>query len=74
VALTENALPDLAAFAERLSELHVDRERVAAVTRALAPYAASLGKGGALATAVDGGLGNSGAATGKPSFWKRLLG
>jgi hypothetical protein len=44
VALTEGALPDLPAFAKRVSELGVERERVAALTRALAPYAASLAR------------------------------
>jgi len=74
VALTESALPDLPAFAQRLGELGVDRERIAALTRALAPYASSLGKAGGVPTAVNDASGSSLAATAKPSFWKRLLG
>jgi len=70
IALTENAFPDLPAFAERLVELGVERKRVAALTRALMPYAASLGKAGVAATAADAEH-HDGA---KPSFWKRLLG
>jgi len=72
VALTENALPDLPAFADRLLELGVERARVAALTRALSPYAASLGKAGAAAPALDTDASDVAAA--KPSFWKRLLG
>jgi len=72
IALTENALPDLPAFADRLLELGVERARVAALTRSLAPYAASIGKAGAAAPTPDAA--EPGVVTGKPSFWKRLLG
>lgn len=68
VALNEHAFPDLPAFAERLVELGVERKRVAALTRALMPYAASLNKAGVAATEAEPADGS------KPSFWKRLLG
>lgn len=70
IALTENAFADLPSFAERLVALGVERKRVAALTRALMPYAASLGKAGVAATAADA----EPADGAKPSFWKRLLG
>jgi len=75
VALTEGALPDLKSFAERLLAHGVERERVGALTRALGPYAASLGRGDAPgASAYGGDAPDDGAPEGKPSFWKRLLG
>lgn len=70
IALTENAIPDLPALADRLVELGVERKRVAALTRALMPYAASLGKAGVAAAAPDADHPDGA----KPSFWKRLLG
>jgi hypothetical protein len=70
IALTEHTLPDLPAFAERLLELGLERARVGGLVRALAPYAASIGRAGAADPAHDVGAGPSG----KPSFWKKLLG
>jgi len=67
VALTEGAVVDLPAFSQRLIDLELDRKRVSAITRALLPYAASLGKAGAAAAKHDD-------PNAKPSFWKRLLG
>ena len=70
IALTERAVPDLSHFAERLLELGLERGRVGALVRALAPYAASIGRAGAADPAHEAGAGPSD----KPSFWKRLLG
>jgi len=70
IALTEHTLPDLPAFADRLLELGLERGRVGGLVRALAPYAASIGRAGAADPAHETGAGPSGA----PSFWKRLLG
>jgi hypothetical protein len=70
VALTEGAVTDLPAFAERLLELGLERPRVGALVRALAPYAASIGRAGA----ADPALEAAAAPSNQPSFWKRLLG
>ncbi|MGC4094547.1 MAG: hypothetical protein QM756_42855 [Polyangiaceae bacterium] len=67
VALTEGAVADLGAFSQRLVELGLTRDRVGAVTRALLPYASSIGKAGAASAKVDD-------PNQRPSFWKRLLG
>ena len=67
VALTEGTVVGLPAFSQRLLELKLDQKRVGAITRALLPYAASLGKAGAAAAQY-------GDPNAKPSFWKRLLG
>lgn len=74
IALTEDALPDLPAFADRLLSLGLDRARIGALVRALAPYAASLGKAGALAPELEPGAPPPDGSGKKPSFWKRLLG
>jgi len=70
VALTEHSVADLPAFAERLLELGVERVRVGALVRALAPYAASIGRAGAADPAHEAAA--KPAQT--PSLWKRLLG
>jgi hypothetical protein len=70
VALTEHTVADLPAFADRLLELGLERPRVGALVRALAPYAASIGRAGAADPAHEATVEPSG----KPSFWKRLLG
>ncbi len=70
IALNEGAVADLPAFADRLLELGLERSRVGALVRALAPYAASIGRAGAAAPPHTDDAGPSG----KPSFWKRLLG
>lgn len=70
VALTEGAVADLPAFAERLLELGLERPRVGALVRALAPYAASIGRAGAAHPAHEAAAKPSD----KPSFWKKLLG
>ena len=70
VALTEHSVADLPAFAERLLELGVERVRVGALVRALAPYAASIGRAGAADPAHEAAVKPSQ----NPSFWKRLLG
>jgi hypothetical protein len=67
VALTEGAVVDLPAFSQRLLDLNLDRARVGAITRALLPYAASLGKAGAASAKLED-------PHAKPSFWQRLLG
>ncbi|MFZ5896023.1 MAG: VWA domain-containing protein [Myxococcota bacterium] len=72
VALTEGAVVDLPAFAERLLAVGLDRAKVGAITRALLPYAGSIGKAGAAAPAIAApGDAADGAAK---SFWKRLFG
>lgn len=70
VALTEHSVADLPAFAERLVELGLERARVGALVRALLPYAASIGRAGTAAPALEAAA----QASQKPSFWKRLLG
>lgn len=46
VALTEGLLPDVDAVARQLTGMGLERERVAAVVRAVTPYAATLAKDG----------------------------
>jgi hypothetical protein len=70
VALTEHAVADLPAFAERLLELGLERPRVGGLVRALAPYAASIGRAGAADPAHEAAAKSSE----KPSFWKKLIG
>jgi hypothetical protein len=71
IALGEGAVPDLPAYAERLVELGLPRARVGGLVRALAPYAASIGRAGEAAPVLDS---STNEPSGKPSFWKRLLG
>jgi hypothetical protein len=71
IALSEGAVKDLAAYAERLLELGLPRPRVGRLVRALAPYAASIGRAGEAAPELESA---SNAPSGKPSFWKRVLG
>jgi hypothetical protein len=68
VALTEGAMPDLDAFASRVSAGGAPRERVAAVVRALTPYAELLGRAGVPNPTT--------APAGKApvSFWRKLIG
>lgn len=68
VALTENRLPDLPAFAECLKDHGVAGARIASLVRALGPYAATLGKAGVAAAVSDG------STTHETPFWKRLFG
>lgn len=70
IALTEHTVADLPAFADRLLELGLERPRVGALVRALAPYAATIGRAGAADPAHDA----TAKPSDKPSFWKRLLG
>ena len=70
VALTEDALPDLNAFADRLLGLGVERARVGALVRALTPYAASLGKAGTASPVLD----VAAEEAPKASLWKKLFG
>jgi hypothetical protein len=74
VALTEGAVRDLPEFSERLLTLGLDRAKVGAITRALVPYAASLGKAGAAAATFISEAPAASAGSDKPSFWKRLFG
>lgn len=53
VALREGALPDVGALAARLGERGWSRERIGGVVRALLPWAATLGRDGAPAPALD---------------------
>ncbi len=66
IALTENAVPELPALADRLLGRGLERARVGRIVRALAPYAASIGRAGAAEPPTDPGN--------APSFWKRLFG
>lgn len=70
IALSEGAVPDLPAFAERLIALGLDRAKVGAITRALVPYAASIDRAGAATPRTEA----DDATSPKPSFWKRLFG
>jgi hypothetical protein len=71
IALSEGAVSDLSTYAERLVALGLPRARVGGVVRALAPYAASIGRAGEAAAVLES---RSNEPSGKPSFWKRLLG
>ncbi len=71
IALTEHAVPDLPAFANRLIANGIGPERTGRIVRALMPYAASIGRAGGMTPEVDDG---DTAPSDKPSFWKRLLG
>jgi hypothetical protein len=68
IALGERAVPDVRAFAERIAQHGVEREQVARLVRALAPFGESLKRAGAAPTRTAGAEG------GKRSFWKKLLG
>jgi hypothetical protein len=69
IALTEHVVPDLSAFADRLLTHDIDRQRVGRIIRSLAPYAASIGRAGDVTPYAS-----HDAASGQPSFWKRLFG
>lgn len=69
VALSERVVPDVDAVAKVVESAGADRSRVGAIVRAITPYAATLGAGGArpLRT-VPADLPTSGGT----SFWSRL--
>lgn len=69
IALAEHSFDDLPAFADHLVGSGLDRSRVGGLVRALAPFAASIGRVGSADPAHGGNE-----PSGKPSFWKRLLG
>ncbi|UJR86771.1 VWA domain-containing protein [Sandaracinus amylolyticus] len=53
VAMSEGAIADVDAFARKLGERGVPRERIGAAVRALTPWAATIGKDGAPLPALD---------------------
>lgn len=53
VALNEGRARDLDEIARRLTDTHLERERIGAVVRALTPWAATIGKDGAPVPALD---------------------
>lgn len=67
VALRENVVADIDAFAKLISGAGVDRKRCGAIVRALTPYAATLGRDGAPLPQADGG------APKPRSLWQRLF-
>jgi len=67
VALRENVIADVGAFANLMSSSGVARDRVGAIVRALTPYAATLGRDGAPLPAGDASDPH------KPGLWQRLF-
>jgi len=70
VAITEGVVKDVAGLAKLMETAGADHERVAAIVRALTPYAAALGRDGAPLPQLD--TSDTSPSAGR-SLWRRLF-